>query len=161
MGLDMYLRRRIFLNNYPKKSSVTVTAYGRSEDSEAETFTLEGTTSIVQDGMYWRKANAIHQWFVDNVQEGEDNCRAYEVSFDQLLELKDTCKKVLDCPALASDILAPQGGFFFGSTEVDECYFNDLKDTVSFIEEEEERREKEFPKGDGIWGVYYEYQSSW
>ena len=42
--------------------------------------------------MYWRKANAIHKWFVDNVQGGEDDCREYPVSNDQLIELRDTCK---------------------------------------------------------------------
>ena len=24
---------------------------------------------------YWRKANAIHKWFVDNVQDGNDDCK--------------------------------------------------------------------------------------
>lgn len=45
---------------------------------------------------YWRKANAIHKWFVDNVQDGEDDCDCYEVSRDQLEELLDICKTIKD-----------------------------------------------------------------
>ena len=46
--------------------------------------------------MYWRKANAIHKWFVDNVQEGRDECQTSYVSREQLEELRDACKKVLN-----------------------------------------------------------------
>lgn len=43
---------------------------------------------------YWRKANAIHNWFVENVQNGEDDCGTYEVNLEQLKELLDTCREV-------------------------------------------------------------------
>ncbi|NLK92374.1 MAG: hypothetical protein GX273_04465 [Bacteroidales bacterium] len=39
--------------------------------------------------MYWRKANEIHNWFVENVQNGVDDCGYYEVSIDQLYDLMD------------------------------------------------------------------------
>ena len=29
--------------------------------------------------IYWRKANAIHGWFVKNAQQGIDDCRTYSV----------------------------------------------------------------------------------
>lgn len=48
------------------------------------------------DGVgYWRKANAIHRWFVENVQDGNDDCGEYEVTKEKLEELKDTCLEVL------------------------------------------------------------------
>lgn len=50
---------------------------------------------IVEEVAKWRKANAIHKWFVDNVQDGEDDCKEYHVSHDQLTELRDLCAKVL------------------------------------------------------------------
>lgn len=53
--------------------------------------------SIFEDVGYWRKANAIHKWFVDNVQDGVDDCDYYEVSKEQLEELLETCIKVRDC----------------------------------------------------------------
>ena len=49
---------------------------------------------------YWRKANAIHKWFVDNVQDENDDCGRYEVSKEQLEELLETCIKVRDCSKL-------------------------------------------------------------
>lgn len=49
-----------------------------------------------EDVGYWRKANQIHNWFVQNVQGGEDDCKFYEVSQSKLIELRDTCQKVID-----------------------------------------------------------------
>lgn len=49
-----------------------------------------------EDVGYWRKANQIHNWFVQNVQGGEDDCGIYEVSQAKLIELRDTCQKVID-----------------------------------------------------------------
>lgn len=43
---------------------------------------------------YWRKANQIHNWFVNNVQGGIDDCGTYEVTEDQLAELLNICKEV-------------------------------------------------------------------
>lgn len=83
---------------------------------------------------YWRKANAIHQWFVDNCQNGEDDCREAYVSREQLEELKKFCEMVLENNALAEEFLPTVSGFFFGTTEYDEWYFNDLKLTVEIID---------------------------
>lgn len=44
---------------------------------------------------YWRKANAIHRWFVQNVQGGVDDCGTYIVTREQLEQLKATCEQVL------------------------------------------------------------------
>lgn len=49
----------------------------------------EKSTSKVEVA-YWRKANQIHNWFVSNVQNGEDDCDEYAVTRDQLLELYST-----------------------------------------------------------------------
>lgn len=53
------------------------------------------------DGVgYWRKANQIHNWFVENVQNGIDDCKAYEVTEEKLRELLNTCKMVKRCSKL-------------------------------------------------------------
>ena len=85
---------------------------------------------VTIEAMYWRKANAIHKWFVDNVQDGEDDCGHYSVGRTQLAELRDLCQQVLDNPEQASALLPTQSGFFFGGTDYDSWYFNDLKTTV-------------------------------
>ena len=62
-------------------------AYGDYENE------YEGITDNVA---YWRKANQIHKWFVDNVQDGIDNCGNYLLTKEDVEELLHTTKLVLD-----------------------------------------------------------------
>lgn len=53
-------------------------------------------TRIMKQVGYWRKANEIHNWFVENIQDGEDDCRYHnEVTKEDLEELMDICHEVL------------------------------------------------------------------
>ena len=61
--------------------------------------------SIFEDVGYWRKANAIHRWFVENVQEGNDNCGCYEVRKEQLEELLEICIKVRDASEMVDGMI--------------------------------------------------------
>ena len=88
---------------------------------------------------YWRKANAVHNWFVQNVQNGEDDCARYYVSNEQLEQLKHDCEDSLRAylegdKAEAENIMAPTSGFFFGSTEIDEYYAKDLNNTIEIVD---------------------------
>jgi hypothetical protein len=79
---------------------------------------------------YWRKANAIHGWFVDNCQDGVDECQISEdIPGEQLAHLIHLCSE-----ALSSDhpehILEPTQGFFFGGYDIDEWYRQDLQNTI-------------------------------
>ncbi len=51
--------------------------------------------SIVEDVAYWRKANAIHNWFVENVQQNEDDCEEYALIEEDMIALRDLCRQVL------------------------------------------------------------------
>jgi hypothetical protein len=88
---------------------------------------------------YWRKANAVHAWFVDHVQGGEDDCNTYPVSIDALRELRTACQRAAkhydagELPA-AAEVLPPAAGFFFGSTEVDTWYRADLESTINQLD---------------------------
>ena len=62
---------------------------------------------------YWRKANAIHGWFVDNIQDGVDDQNEYYVSKEKLEELLPVCE-----------------GFFFGDYSYSSWYVDDIKDTI-------------------------------
>ena len=114
-------------------------------------FALDTATLEVQVA-YWRKANQIHKWFVDHVQNGKDDCGDYYVSREQLQLLLDTCKIVLIDREEASQLLPVQEGFFFGSYEYNEYYFSDIKDTIDQLE----RVLNEYPQD---WE--FKYQSSW
>jgi len=84
---------------------------------------------------YWRKANSIHNWFVDNVQDGKDDCGVYEVSFEQLMELKSMVASVLADNGKGPEVLPTTAGFFFGSTEYDEWYLEDMINTMNHLNE--------------------------
>ena len=123
MGLDMYLTK------------------GKGEQSE--------------EVGYWRKANAIHNFFVNAVQNGVDDQEAYLVPRDVFEMLLEKCDKLLELAKaegydpegdntvdfqasdhlakVCQDTLPTQGGFFFGSTDYDGWYFNDLTYTSKLI----------------------------
>lgn len=81
---------------------------------------------------YWRKANQIHKWFVDNVQGGNDNCGEYYVSHSQLKELLTTCRQALFHKDPKE--LQPSAGFFFGSYDIDEYYWGQIKNTIKQLD---------------------------
>lgn len=132
MGLDMYLSAKHYVKHWdhaPADEQVVVTV-----TKGGVPVPLGNVTYVIEEVGYWRKANAIHQWFVTHVQGGKDECEEYDVAEEQLDELRLTCLAVLANPSTALALLPPQGGFFFGSTEVDEGYFDDLRDTVAIID---------------------------
>lgn len=85
MGLDMYL----------KCNSRKVCQEINDPDDFMESYDREHGFAVT-----WRKANAIHKWFVDHVQNGNDDCGDYPVSVEELALLHDTCKTVLDSTKL-------------------------------------------------------------
>lgn len=91
--------------------------------------TLLDPSKLSYEAAYWRKVNAIHNWFVKNLQSGVDNCESYSVSVEKLQELKNLCDTVRKNPDRAEELLPTTSGFFFGSTEYDEYYFNQLEYT--------------------------------
>lgn len=126
MGLDMYLsaKRYIWKSDDSDNDIQSKLNEVMSEDLPDGMRVQE----ITVDAMYWRKANAIHGWFVENCQDGDDNCREYYVDREQLEELRDLCQAVLNGDEDAN--LEPTDGFFFGSTEKDEYYRQDLQETI-------------------------------
>lgn len=134
MGLDMYLAKRTYVKNWDhmkpaEKHKIT------TKGPEAASIDTKKISYIVEDAGYWRKANQIHNWFVNNVQKGEDDCKDYHVSNEQLEELLDVVKQVLKAPNKAKDLLPVQTGFFFGSKEYDQYYFQDLEYTKKLLED--------------------------
>ena len=90
MGLDMYLEKRT--HRYRKPDGTYSTSM---EDCTLDKWGVSNGEDITRTVAYWRKANQIHGWFVDNVCGGEDECRPHDVSLEQVTELRDLCVKVL------------------------------------------------------------------
>jgi len=104
---------------------------------------------------HWRKANAIHNWFKENV--GECDNEFVDVNKEQLQKLVDVCievKEILDSRTKFYDLanqeyysfdektceeiielLPPLGGFFFGTTDIDKYYYDDISDTIEKLGE--------------------------
>ena len=153
MGLDMYLTKRHYVKNWnhepERKHKITVKLNGKLRKD----INFDNIGYLIEEVMYWRKSNHIHQWFVENVQEGNDDCEKYYVEKDQLKELLVTINDVLEDHNKASDLLPTQSGFFFGSTEYDSYYFDELEDTKKALERE--------IKLDHDYNTSYFYQPSW
>lgn len=159
MGLDMYLyvERGVYASldedHYQEvKQFVESRLMGTplKEDSKRE---YGGSFSVRHEVAYWRKANAIHSWFVKNVQEGDDDCQLSYVSLEHLEELLEGCGDVLSLlnPFYAKaydgdnwddgivipshvkveveEVLTPTGGFFFGSTDIDSYFYYTVRYT--------------------------------
>lgn len=146
MGLDMYLERQHYIGAQYVHREVTGSVEIKIGDKPVK-IDINKVTEIREHVAYWRKTNQIHAWFVRNVQNNVDDCKEYDVSHEDLMRLVQDCKNVLRNPELANDILPPQDGFFFGSTGIDQYYFEDLKNTIEQL--------KDLPEGD------YLYRASW
>jgi hypothetical protein len=145
MGLDQYL----YISNYIyfRHSSEVKEEIDSSERYHTICkaigiplpYPLRGGLTVEAQVGYWRKANAIHKWMVDNVQGGVDDCAKYPISLDELKELSNLCSSILEETnkrkqiELAKNKLSPTSGFFFGGTEIDEGYLLDLKDTIKIV----------------------------
>lgn len=162
MGLDMYLevRNHVSKMDYSDRENPKTTPRFSAlvEATGIEDLTKYSEFSGIQISYpvgYWRKANAIHGWFVENVQNGNDNCEPHYVSREQLAKLRDLCKAALKQPAMAGDVLPPTQGFFFGTYEIDEWYLKDLQYTVDMID----HVLSVVPEDNWDWS--FQYTSSW
>lgn len=155
MGLDMYLegRRYIWDPNIAPAGSIDgdINTTIQKMIPNISGFRVKGVTVEL---MYWRKANAIHRWFVDNCQDGTDDCRDALVSKDQLIQLRNLCQQVIANPETGPEFLPTMDGFFFGRTEHDEYYIKTICNTAEVL-----TRIIDNPEFDSNWDLYY--HSSW
>ena len=150
-------------------------------------------TSKGQELMYWRKANAIHNFFVQECGQGIDECQQIVVTRDHLKDLRDRCIEVKDSldnspkrtvkietgwknelnpetgeremvpmyadievyanTSVVEKLLPPVSGFFFGPTEIDEWYYQELESTIKFCDDVLNNPEYEDDR--------FIYQASW
>ena len=162
MGLDMYLHADFYVGGWEHTKEDEKELYNNILSKlELSDFRCEDSPHLTVSlcVAYWRKANQIHNWFVETIQKGKDECQKTYVSRKNLEELVELCESVLSYRGkekekeVASELLPPQKGFFFGSTEIDDYYWQDLEHTVDSIEAV--LNNKKFDK------AYFYYSSSW
>ena len=183
MGLDMYLEASFSTRAYIQPTEqqyadmregkeVTVKRSPELEDA----LTAIGFKDAPIDHAYnhfqyvfpiitWRKANAIHKFFVDEVQKGNDNCERHYVPRKTLQELLDRITTILDIKTpvareMKAEELLPTDieGCFFGTKEYDDWYYKYLKNTKKTLEKVFEYEEN--AEAGKCFDNFY-YQSSW
>jgi len=132
MGLDQYLQKKVWVNNNRKNNTYQV--IDKTVEIFDKEYPLKDLEYLIYEVGYWRKANQIHKWFVNNVQKGNDDCKEYYVSDEKIKELYDLCIEIINNPQKAEELLPTHAGFFFGSYEYDEYYMKDLQHTIGILE---------------------------
>lgn len=154
MGLNMYLEGKKYIGGKFNEISEQITInIKKNWSQETKSFTIEtkDISEISIDLGYWRKANAIHKWFVDKCFSGKyDDYHGEEIYVrkEQLKELKDLCGNVLnkiqnaitfeEKKEVIDTLLPMQNGFFFGFDDSEDgikWYIADIEDTIKTIDE--------------------------
>lgn len=109
MALDMYL--------YTKDKSST------SKNSEFEEIHC------------WRMFHALHNWFVNNIQAGIDDCKHHLFTEEKLNSLISTLRVINDSKLedVAKANLPTVEGVYFGSEDYDENYFEEVKEALEVL----------------------------
>ena len=155
MGLDMYLYAKQFV----------ASSDWESEDNRKKVKSIarlmKGTKFLFDDLQfaevklqiaYWRKANHIHKYFIDKCAGGKDECQNMHVDVDHLKDLLNRCETVLKDKSKARELLPTQSGFFFGGTDYDQWYYEDIEDTIPTLQ-------KILKNAQDTWE--FEYRASW
>lgn len=190
MGLDMYLTKKTYIGaeyeHRNVKGIIDITIEGKPVKID-----FSRVSYIEERVGYWRKANQIHNWFVANIQDCNDDCGNHELSKEKAIELLNICKEIKDkCKLttgkvrngqvmntetdgkfvdviedgklmtnshIAANLLPSASGFFFGSTDYDQYYIQDIEDTIEILEGliQEDNEDKDYFSQE----IYY--HSSW
>lgn len=182
MGLDMYMSKKTYVKQWShNKKSEQFTVNVKKGTKKYDKIKPERVSYIVEEVGYWRKFNALHNWFVQNVQDGEDRCQESYIPNEKMRELIETLQKVkevyekspkkkvqvksgwsngektfyeVEVPEdtdTLDELFSTTSGFFFGGTEYDEYYIEQVNETIDLLTE----LLKEDENGD------YYYQASW
>lgn len=138
MGLDMYLylQKNDYVSDYTKGAGLEYPAELKEleEYIQKANFRSVETKTLYQVG-YWRKFNALHNWIVEKLADGEDVCQPIALTVSNIEEIVSICEKLLKDRdvELAKELLPTKVGSCFGSLEYDEWYFHDVLKTYEIL----------------------------
>ena len=82
---------------------------------------------------YYRKFNALHRYMC-NLDGGRDECQDILLTRDNIKELYDLLNTINHNRSKAPELLPVEEGFFFGSYDYDDWYFNKVNDAIEMCE---------------------------
>lgn len=141
MGLDQYIKKSTYVNDKMRYQ------FGQHEDLFVGMKTSRIQT-IQEEIAYFCKFNALHRHIVETEETDDDNCRDFYFN-PYIRTLKEICEDILKGknPEVAHALLPAGEGFFFGTLEYDDWYFEDvqhLKDVLDQILAEDPRLEHSY-----------------
>lgn len=148
MGLDQNLYKR---DKDGEPIDLKTRTYGTNEEYEYE-----------DEFIYWRKMNAIHAWMVREVMDNNDENAGelHQVSIQKLLTFYE--QLVETRLTRNPKFFPPTEGFFFGSAEVDEYYYEEILDTIEKLQKEIISIRQYIEDGElDLYPFTYWYESSW
>lgn len=101
---------------------------------------------------YFRKVNFLVKYFSDLGFDVE-NQTPFKISEEDAKILLDRCEEVLKDHSKGPELLPTMSGFFFGSTEYDDYYYEDVKEVREYIRD---TLLPEFSKLDDDTDIYFE-----
>lgn len=138
MGLDMYFyaRKTTYksFSKWDKPDRADETNYPEDLKTFSDyiydrNFKSVQTVISYQIG-YFRKFNALHSYIVKTFADGIDNCQdiiLYKEDVEKIKRVLDDVLNVHQQAEKAKEILPTQSGYFFGGTDYDEYYFEEVK----------------------------------
>lgn len=137
---ELVIKRLCKFSNYPqfdfRKLGVEYNyRLGKHEFKEVSTDVFESNREDILNKhyspyiAYFRKVNFVYAYFQDKLID-----EVAWVTRNDLIDLIDRCDKVLKDHSLAEELLPTRAGFFFGSTEYDKYYYDDVKDCKKQME---------------------------
>ncbi len=139
----MYLSARKYIGNWPHSTKGEKAAYAKVMQAVGVDASVSPEWSphlfVEICVAYWRKANAIHGWFVSNCQDGRDDCQPYHGSREQLEQLLRDCNEAIKEREKGNAggggaKLPPTAGFFFGDTICGADYWITIENTVEQLQ---------------------------
>ena len=170
MGLDMYVEVEKYVGGWEHESDDNKASYKAVLEAvgmETSPCSSSPSLNVSVTAAYWRKANHIHNWFVENVQDGVDECQRSYVTTEQIQELVSICEQIMKTVVMTGGqvrngqqlasvadggtgewedimedgqvivnreevaaLLPTRSGCFFGSTDYDERFADDIKVTI-------------------------------
>jgi hypothetical protein len=91
--------------------------------------------SLLDEVGYWRKAYAIHHWFVHYVQNNVDNCEYFEVSREQISGLFTTCLRVMGKQEPSHSYQELPIGSTYRPEDYQKHYYQTIVDTLTILDD--------------------------